>query len=267
MMTRFVKDPGQARRLRQAFAAPAFLDLRTLAVTFDSDPAVIAELLPPPLLPAETPRVSVAISEIGRSNCAGPFHAAAVNVACQFEGREGVYCLSMPMSTDTAVIFGRELYAEPMKLAEIHLEQRSGGHVRGTVTRRGITVIEVRARFEDGFYESGAERETRHYCFKYLPSADGNGFAHPPELVEVTHRAAVHRTVRGTGTLTFRESCHDPLIDIPVLSVTGVSLSEADLHTSAREVVTVDPAAFAPYAFTKYDDLTVWAEAPTPLTA
>ena len=267
MMTRFVKDPGQVRRLQQAFAAPAFLDMRTLAVTFESDPAVIAELLPPPLLPGETPRVSVSISEIGRSNCVGPFDAAAVNVACQFDGREGVYCLSMPMSTDTAVIFRRELYAEPKKLAEIQLEQRSGGHVRGTVTRRGITVIEVRARFEDGFYESGAERETRHYYFKYLPSADGIGFAHPPDLVEVTHRTVVHRSVRGTGTLTFRESCHDPLIDIPVLSVTGVSLAEADLHTSARVVATVDPAAFAPYAFAKYDDLTVWAEAPTAVTA
>lgn len=267
MKTRFVKDPGQVRRLQEAFAAPAFLDLRSLAVTFDSDPAIIAELLPPPLLPAAAPRVSVSISEVARSNCVGPFNAAAVNVACQFEGREGVYCLTMPMSTDTAVIFGRELYAEPKKLAEIQLEHRAGGHVRGTVTRRGITVIEIRARFEDEFYESGAARETRHYYFKYLPSADGRGFAHAPELLEVTHRTVVHRTVRGTGTLTFRESCHDPLIDIPVLSVTGVSLSEADLYTSARVVATVDPAAFAPYAFAKYDDLTVWAEAPTRVTA
>lgn len=267
MNTRFVKSPDEVRRLQQAYAAPAFLDMRTLAATFETDPAVVAELLPPPLAPAAEPRVTVSISEIARSNCVGPFNAAAVNVACRFEGREGVYCLSMPMSTDTAVIFGRELYAEPKKLADIQLDQRPGGHVRGTVTRRGIPVIEIRAQFEDGFREANVERESRNYYFKFLPSADGLGFAHAPELIEVTHRSVIHRTVRGTGTLTFRESCHDPLIDIPVLSITGVTLSEGDLYTTARVAATVDPAAFMPYAFAKIDDLTVWAETPASVTA
>jgi acetoacetate decarboxylase len=252
--------------LQQAYAKPAFLDMRTLAVTFETDPAVVAGLLPPPLQPAAEPRVTVSISEVARSNCVGPFNAASVNVACRFEGQDGVYCLSMPMSTDTAVIFGRELYAEPKKLAEIELEQRPGGHVKGTVTRRGITVIEIRALFEDGFREANVERESRNYYFKFLPSADGLGFAHAPELIEVIHRSLIHRFVRGTGTLTFRESCHDPLIDIPVLSITGVTLSEGDLFTTARVAATVDPAAFLPYAFAKTDDLTVWAETPAPVT-
>ena len=267
MKTRFVKSPDEVRRLQQAYAAPAFLDMRTLAVTFETDPAVIAGLLPPPLLPAAEPRVTVSISEIARSNCVGPFDAAAVNVACRFEGREGAYCLSMPMSTDTAVIFGRELYAEPKKLADIQLDQRPGGHVRGTVTRRGITVIEIRAQFEDGFREAMVERQSRNYYFKYLPSADGLGFAHAPELIEVTHRTLVRRTVSGTGTLTFRESCHDPLIDVPVLSISGVTLSEGDLYTTACVAATVDPAAFMPYAFAKVDDLTVWAESPATVPA
>lgn len=267
MKTRFVKDPGEVRKLLQAYAAPVFLDMRTLAVSFETDPAVIAGLLPPPLLPAASPRVIVSISEIARSNCVGPFNGAAVNVACQFQGQEGVYCLSMPMSTDTAVIFGRELYAEPKKLADIELEHRPGGHLRGSVTRRGITVIEIRAQFEDGFRDAGIERESRNYYFKFLPSADGRGFAHDPELVEVTHHNVVHRTVRGSGTLTFRESCHDPLIDIPVLSVSGVSLSEGDLYTSARVVATVDREAFLPYAFARTDDLTVWADTPASVIA
>jgi acetoacetate decarboxylase len=266
MKTRFVKSPDEVRRLQQAYAAPAFLDMRTLAVTFETDPAVVAGLLPPPLAPAAEPRVTVSISEITRSNCVGPFNAAAVNIACRFDGQAGVYCIAMPMSTDTAVIFGRELYAEPKKLAEIELEQRPGGHVRGTVTRRGITVIEIRAQFEDGFREANVERQSRNYYFKYLPSADGLGFAHDPELIEVTHRSVVYRVVSGSGTLTFRESCHDPLIDIPVLSITGVTLSEGDLHTTARVAATVDPAAFMPYAFAKVDDLTVWAETPASVT-
>ncbi len=211
--------------------------------------------------------VTVSVSEIGRSNCVGPFNGAGVNVACTYEGQDGVYCLAMPMSTDTAVIFGRELYAEPKKLADIELDQRPGGHVRGTVTRRGITIIELRGRFEDVFQEVTRRYEARHYYFKFMPSADGAGFAHDPELIEVTHRGVTHRTVRGDGTLTYRESCHDPLIDIPVLSITGVTLSEGETHTSARVAATVDPASFMPYAFATIDDLSVWSEAPSLISA
>lgn len=54
-LTRYVKDPDAIRKLQDALATPAFLDILTLAVTFETDPDVVRELLPPPLLPAGTP--------------------------------------------------------------------------------------------------------------------------------------------------------------------------------------------------------------------
>lgn len=258
-LTRFVKTPEQVEQLQRAFAAPAFLDIRTLAVTFESDPAVLAALLPPPLELAPEPRVSVSVSEIRRSNCVGPFNGAEIRIPCLYRGEPGVYPLTMPMNTDTAVIFGRELYAEPKKLADIRLSVADSGHARGTVTRHGISYIELRGFFDDPMVEVARDYTTHNYFVKFMPSADGHGFAHDPELIRVTHRGLTRRSARGNGTITFRESPHDPVIDIPVLAVTGATLSEGETHTSAEVVEIIPAAVFLPYAFGKMDDLTAWS--------
>ncbi len=258
-LTRYVKDPAAVRALQDAFASPAFLDIRTLAVTIETDPEVIRELLPPPLQPAAKPQISLSVSDIGRSNCVGPFLGANVNIACTYDGAEGVYCLAMPMSTDTAVVFGRELYAEPKKLADITLNIGDDGRARGSVTRHGVTFMEIRGHFEEPMMPMERETLSSHYYVKFMPSADGRSFAHEPELIRVTHRGRTRRVARGNGTVTFRESIHDPLIDIPVLSVLSATLVESDTHTSAEVVATIPAATFLPYAFAKIDNLATWA--------
>lgn len=258
-LTRFVKTPVEVARYQESSAAPAFLGMRTLALTFETDPAIVAELLPPPLLPAAEPRVSVSVSEIAESNCVGPFNGSSVDIACTFDGQDGVYCLTMPMSTDTAVIFGRELYAEPKKLADIVLAGSAPGHVRGTVTRHGTAYIDLRGTFEDEPADIERKSVSSHYYFKYLPSADGRGLAFDPQLVCVTHHGITRRHARGTGTITFRESRHDPVIDLPVLSVSGATYSEGETRTSAEVLATVSAEVFLPYAFAKMDDLTAWS--------
>lgn len=264
MLTRFVKSPEQVQQLLQAYAAPSFDDIRSLSLTFETDPDVARELIPPPLQPAPQPRVSVSVYRVRRSNCVGPFNGASVNIACTFRDEPGLYCLTMPMDTGIAVIFGRELYAEPKKLAEIRLEE-ADGQARGIVTRHGIAFLEIAGTFDNPPEPTGATSTTRHYYFKYLPAADGSGLAFDPQLVCVTHTSRTHSAARGSGMVTFRESVHDPLIDIPVLSVGPAVLSEGETKTRAEVVATVPAADFLPYAFAKTDDLTRWAYAPQPV--
>src|SRR5690606_27316828 len=142
MRTRFVKSRQEVDGLARIYAAPSFLDIRTLRIPFETDPEAIAEIIPPPLGPADRPSVSIAVSEIGRSNCVGAFNGCTVNIACTYQGEPGQYCLMMPMTTDTAVLFGRELFAEPKKLADITLAEVRPNQFVGTVTRHGITFIE-----------------------------------------------------------------------------------------------------------------------------
>lgn len=253
MRTRFVKTPDQIKRIEAAQAAPAFLDSRTVSATFLTDPEVLAELLPPPLKPAETARVSVAVYEIGRSNCVGPFFGASVNLACTFQDEPGFFCLMMPMSTDTAIIFGRDLYAEPKKLAEIDVERR-GKHVRGRVTRHGITYLELDVSLDSEPAETERSSTTHHYYFKHLPAPGGHGLAFDPQLVRVTHTGTIRRLARGTAAIVFRESGHDPLIDLPVLEVEAGAYSEGDTHTRGEVVATVPAEQFLPWAFMAVDD-------------
>lgn len=261
MRTRYVKSPDEIRRLQDAYAEPAFLDSRSISATFLTDPEVIRELLPPPLQPAADPRVSVAVYEIGRSNCVGAFNGASINIACRYNGEDGLYCLTMPMSTDTAIVFGRELYAEPKKLAECTVTER-GRFVHGTVTRHGITYIELNGQFDSEMEPVDRAGVSKHYYFKYLPGADGRSLAFDPQLVCVTHRGKTHKVARGSGTITFRESRHDPVIDIPVHLVEGFAYSLGETHTRAEVVATVRAEDFLPYAFAKSDDLTAWAMEP-----
>jgi acetoacetate decarboxylase len=261
MRTRYVKSAEEIERIQEINATPAFLNSTSLSMTFLTDPEVVRELLPPPLEPAAEARASVAVYEIGESDCVGGFHGASINLACRYNGEDGLYCVTMPMSTDTAIVFGRELYAEPKKLAECRVVQR-GRFVHGTVTRHGITYIELTGSFDEPFQPGGREGISHHYYFKYLPAADGRGLAFDPQLIRVTHRGRTYRMTRGTGTITFRESRHDPVIDIPVFEVEGATFSQGETHTSAEVVATIPAADFMPWAYTKHDDLTAWA--PTP---
>ena len=261
MRTRYVKSPDDIARLQDIYATPAFLDSTSLSMTFLTDPEVVRELLPPPLEPAAEPRASVAVYEIGSSNCVGAFNGASINLACRHNGEDGLYCVTMPMSTDTAIVFGRELYAEPKKLAECTVLQR-GRFVHGRVTRHGITYIELTGTFDEPLQDVDRESLSHHYYFKYMPAADGRGLAFDPQLVRVTHRGRTHRLTRGTGTITFRESRHDPVIDIPVLEIEGAAFSHGETHTTAEVVATVPAADFLPWAFAKTDDLTAWASEP-----
>jgi acetoacetate decarboxylase len=265
--TRYVSTPEHTRDLMAALRAPDFSAIRALTVTFLTDRAVVGEVLPPPLEPAAEPRATVTVASIGRSNCVGPFDGASINLACRYRGEDGFYCLTMPMSTDTAVVFGRELYAEPKKLAEIALEvDVERRRARGTVRRHGITYIEIRGEFEAAPPAAPSSSVSSHYYFKFLPQADGSGLATDPELVCVTHHGTLHRAASGKGSIAFRESRHDPVADIPVVSIEGASLVESETRTEARVVARVPAREFLPYAFGKMDDLTAWAYAPVAAT-
>ncbi|MGE5597608.1 MAG: acetoacetate decarboxylase family protein [Hyphomicrobiales bacterium] len=266
MRTRYVKDRSQVRQLQDIYATPAFLESRAVSTSFLTDPEVVAELLPPPLAPAAEPRVYVSVYTIGRSNCVGPFDGASVNIACTYQGEPGMYCLTMPMSTDVAIIFGRELYAEPKKLATVDLDVR-GAHITGRVTRYGTAYIELGVHLGGDPVEVDRSSTSHHYYFKYMPAADGHGLAFDPQLVRVTHTGRTHRLAQGTATLVFRESPHDPVIDIPVLEVEGGAYSEGETHTRAEVVATVPAEQFLPYAYGKIDDLTQWAGMAQPVTA
>lgn len=242
----FVRPEEERAAVRAAVSRPKFLDATTLTVSFRTDPGVVERLLPPGLEPADQPLARAEVVSVARSNCVGPFDGGGLYVRARHGGREGAYCLSMPMSTDAAVRWGRETLGEPKKHAEVSLD-RTGDRARGTVTRHGERLLDIDATLTESREPWSGETTVFHY--KYLPAASGEGFHADPALVAVTLESEQTSAERGSVDLSLGSTAHDPLGSLPVESVRGATCAETDIELSAEEVATVDPEAFEPYAF------------------
>jgi acetoacetate decarboxylase len=127
MLTKsWTKNAEQINKIEETLHAPIFADARWLAVQYLTRPEIVREVLPPPPEPAAEPLVTVGIGTLGRSNCVGAFDGGMLCVRARYKDVEGDFCLAMPMSTDVAIIFGRELYGEP--------RSRRGCSLRATET-------------------------------------------------------------------------------------------------------------------------------------
>jgi acetoacetate decarboxylase len=245
-MSGFVRTEEEIEQIEDRLTENRFFDSRRVSMKYLTDPEIVERVLPPGLEPTDEPIVQVDVVEIGRSNCVGSFRGGGLYVQAHHDGNVGNYCLAMPMSTDAAITWGRELFGEPKKRANISLE-RTGDDIAGRISRYGDPIIEIDATMETTQDVEPDSRTVFHY--KYLPDATGKGFQFDPTLVEVTFESDLHRFETGTGSVSLATTEHDPLGEIRVSELIGASYSEADIYSSQENLARVDPEAFLPYAF------------------
>jgi acetoacetate decarboxylase len=114
----------------------------SLMALYETDPEVVAAVLPPPLEPTDRPLVRVTVARVDLGRDLPPFGAGTFAVQARHGDVVGNYPLVMPMTTEQSVIGGRETFGEPKKLADVRLEQ-DGDRVTGTVRRLGVTFVEL----------------------------------------------------------------------------------------------------------------------------
>lgn len=255
--TRYAKSPEELRAA--AKFNPEFLpsSVRQIRTLYETDPEVIAALLPPPLKPAPAAHVGVTISQVSMhlgpgfdiEIGAGVFGAAAV-----YDGVEGLYMITMPMTTEGAVVGGRETYGEPKKLADIELVT-DGDVLAASVTRHGITYIEVTGRVRESL---GPRQETQHaYCFKCLPALDrSKGLEFDPLLVRLEWQSNLQTVARVDGEIILRESMLDPVADLPVRRIVAMTYEEGTTRSHGTVLCSVPAAGLLPYLHQRYDDIT-----------
>ncbi|HEX3898070.1 MAG TPA: acetoacetate decarboxylase family protein [Mycobacteriales bacterium] len=225
----------------------------TLVATYETDPEAIAAVLPPPLSPPAEPLVRLTIATVDLGRGYPVFGAGTFAVHARHEGVDGDYALVMPMTTEQAVVGGRETFGEPKKLAEIGLD-RSGDDVRGHFTRMGTTFAEITGRVT-GEVEPSPDRTRTSFYLKFLPSPTGKGFDGDPMLV-YCRRAEKTRTMWDVdGEVILRESRFDPVIDLPVLKLRSIELAERSSIQTGEVMSTIPADWVAPYVHQRYDDL------------
>jgi acetoacetate decarboxylase len=240
-------------RNREVEATKVDVWATSLVATYETDSEAIRAVLPPPLEPPREPlvRVTIATVDVGRGYPI--FGAGTFAVHARHEDVDGDYALVMPMTTEQAVIGGRETFGEPKKLADVSLV-RDGDEVRGAFTRMGATFVEIVGRVTGEQSPSPARTRTSFYL-KFLPSPTGKGFDGDPMLVHCRRDEKTRSLWTIDGEVILRESRFDPVADLPVRNLRWIELAERSSVQTGEVVSTVPADWVAPYAHQRYDDL------------
>jgi acetoacetate decarboxylase len=246
----FVKNSEEIARIEHALSFPRFVGGQMLSVEFSTDESVIAEVLPPPLEPAEAPNVRAMVGR-WQSNCVGDFYGGSIYVAARHEGIDGEYVLAMYMDNDVPTIYGRDLFGEPKKIADSNLVRR-GDAFRGYIDRGGVRIVELQAELTT---DTGAfDGEGYNFNFKARPAADGQGLEEDAILTRAKFDVHATASLEGAGSVVLRGTVHDPLDEIPVRSVIKASYMECDLIGKCEAVATTPADVFLPYHYGRHDD-------------
>ena len=242
-----------------------FYDAEMLTVFFETTPATLQRLIPPPLTPAPFAIGAAFVAHYPQTNFGVRYRESALFLMASFNGEEGVYCLAMPVDNDMALILGRETFGYPKKIGAIDLE-REGNDFRAGTERRGIRFLDMKVRLEGTWNDPDAQTlmasqlqsnpDIVVFNFKYFMAPERNGFDYDPRLVRETVKRQFKTMAFGEAQLAFNPSPHDPWSDVDIVRVLGGIYTVGDNTMLPGEVVaTVDPAEFAPYAFMKIDAL------------
>ncbi len=253
---RWVKSEAELRKAEEQ--NPEFLPstMRQIRAVYETDPEIIAAVLPKPLEPSKDPYVGVTVSDITMHVRPGidiSIGAAVFGVQATYEGVEGLYLLTMPMTTEGAVVGGRETYGEPKKLGDIDFES-DGDNVTAKVTRQGITYIELSGKIGKSL---GAKDFTKHaYCYKALPSCDRERtFDGDPLLVRLEWQHAMTAIHDMDGAeIKLTDSPYDPVADIPVKRIVSVHYEEGRTNSNGTVLRSVPGEWLRPFLHGRYDD-------------
>jgi acetoacetate decarboxylase len=150
-----------SRPISMPWSAPVFAEpphrwkgVRIAAFPFTPRPEEVERILPPGIEPAEGPGL-VTLLCYPATEVQHPFNEAVVMVPVRVDETLGNYVPYIYVTTDEALIPGRELAGFPKKLAEVEWE-RDGDRFRGSVTRWGRRILAVEGRVRGPMPEEAA---------------------------------------------------------------------------------------------------------------
>jgi acetoacetate decarboxylase len=224
---------------------------RNLLAIYETDPDVVASVLPRPLEPAEA-HVRVNFAQVDMPD-GSPLSAGTIAVKCRYEETVGSYDLLMIMNTESAVIGGRETFGEPRKIGEASI-RRQGDEVVGTMSRRGVEIVEVRGKVVEELPPEPLSERFAFY-FKFLLDPEGGRFDSDPSLVQVRRTQEDRLKERIAGQVTLRESVFDPIVDLPVHRIVSLAYTESHQTQTGAIVRTVPSEWIWPFRHQRYDSL------------
>jgi acetoacetate decarboxylase len=246
------RTPDELRAAKAAGAKIPDIWATSVIAVWETDPDALAQVLPPPLKPADVPLVRATVSQVELPG-GHRLGAGSVAVRAVHEGAEGDYPLVMPMTTERALIGGREVFGEPKKLGEVSVE-RDGDAISARLARHGIAFVTIRGVVAERLPDPG-EHETLDFYLKFLPAPDGDGLDDDPALVHCVRRGRTRSLHRVDGEVELADSPYDPVADLPVRRLLEITLGERSSTQEGRVVARVPAEQILPYVHQRYDDV------------
>ncbi|HEY1827374.1 MAG TPA: acetoacetate decarboxylase family protein [Acidimicrobiales bacterium] len=244
----------EVQRNREIEAKKADIWSEAVTAVYETDPDIVAAILPPPLEPGPRPLVRITLTRVEMPGIPA-FGAGWLGVQARHGDRIGEYPFFMPMSTEQSTIGGREINGEPKKLGQIEVI-RDGTRVEARLSRMGFVLCEIVGRISGP--RDNYEMEKTDFWFKLSPSPEAPGqLDQDPLLVygEKTERSRVHEGIE--GELILKESPLDPIADLVVRKVVDLNWTERASTQVGRIIGPVPREHLVPYLHQRYDDLSV----------
>ncbi len=255
---RYAKTLEQVKQARES--NPEFLNstVQSIRCVYETEPGLTAAVVPKPLEPTERPEVCVTLSNVAihlTPELTIEIGSGVFGVRARYDGVEGIYLITMPMTTEQAVVPGRETYGEPKKIAQVAFGKKAD-RVEATVTRMGIPYLGARGRLGAAL----GPREFTEYawCYKALPSCERDrDFDGDPLLVRLAWKHT-HETVQALedGEVILRESPFDPVADLPVRRLVRMEYERGTTESQGKVLRSVPGDWLLPFLHQRYDDPT-----------
>lgn len=212
-------DAADTAPVSTPWSAPAFgppphrwSGVRTILFPYVVDADAAAAIMPPGVELIDGAG-SVALLSYPGTDFMHPFNECVVLVPARAAGVEGNYVPYIFVTTDEALIPGREIAGWPKRIADIGWE-RSGDHVSVSVARFGETILElegdVSGTMPAELVAGGTETmNPPSFNYKLVPGPDGRSI----EVEEITAtqlQVTPSRVELGSGKLCARSTTWDP---------------------------------------------------------
>jgi acetoacetate decarboxylase len=233
---------------RQAWAMPLtspsyprgpyrFVDREFLVVSYRSDPAAIAALVPEPLQPVGDV-VRFEFIRMPDSTGFGSYTESGQVIPVTLDGRAGVYVHSMFLDDDAPIAGGREIWGFPKKLGNPVLRVEKDSLI-GTLDYGGVRI----ATGTMGYKHRDADRTAvlrslaqPNWLIKIMPDVDCS-----PRVCELVEYRLEDLTLKGAwegpAALQLFEHALAPVAALPVLQVIGGLHLNTDLTLGLGRVV------------------------------
>ncbi len=221
-----------------------------LKLSYPTDPAKLAALLPPGITPGAESKVHLSVYCVPVPD--EPEFGVLTTVDADYRGDAGQYAIAYGIDQESAIFISRDMNGQPKHPCEIHY-YRIGDTVRARCTHQGYTFIEFSGQVKDEL-PNPPQYDENEWWVKVSRAVGGaeKAYDFPPHVVRVKSTYQTTHQQRVEGQLRLLESPWDPIAEhLPLRGEV-----HARLWTAAflgREITlegALDPEAFWPHSDT-----------------